>query len=94
MGLTVLSLVDDPDEVAEVRAMVERHVHWTQSAHARRILEQWSELLPRFVRVLPHDYRRVVEAQARMREKGLTPEEAEMAAFEQNARDEKRVGGN
>ena len=94
VGLTVLSLVDDPDEVAEVRAMVERHVHWTQSAHARRILEQWSELLPRFVRVLPHDYRRVVEAQARMREKGLSPEEAEMAAFEQNARDEKRVGGN
>jgi hypothetical protein len=48
----------------------------------------------KFVRVLPNDYRRVVEAQARMREKGLPPEEAEMAAFEQNARDEARVGGN
>ena len=42
----------------------------------------------------PNDYRRVVEAQARMREKGLPPEEAEMAAFEQNARDEARVSGN
>ena len=40
---------------------------------------------------MPHDYRRVVEAQARMREKGLSPEEAEMAAFEENARDAARA---
>jgi glutamate synthase (ferredoxin) len=58
------------------------------------MLERWSETVPRIVRVLPNDYRRVVEAQARMREKGLTAEEAEMAAFEENARDEARVGGN
>ena len=37
--------------------------------------------------VVPNDYRRVLEAQARMRERGLSPEEAEMAAFEENARD-------
>jgi glutamate synthase (ferredoxin) len=94
VGLTVLSLVEDPEEVAAVRAMVERHVHWTQSALGRRVLERWSELVPRFVRVLPHDYRRVVEAQRKMRASGLSPEEAEMAAFEQNARDGARVGGN
>jgi glutamate synthase (ferredoxin) len=74
--------------------MIERHAHWTQSAHARRILERWTELAPRFVRVMPNDYRRVVEAQARMRERGLPPDEAEMAAFEQNVHDEARVGGN
>jgi glutamate synthase (ferredoxin) len=94
VGLTVLSLVEDPEEAAAVRAMIEKHVHWTQSAHGRRILEQWTELLPKFVRVLPHDYRRVVDAQHKMRAKGLSPEEAEMAAFEQNAHDQARVGGN
>jgi glutamate synthase (ferredoxin) len=94
VGLTMLSLVDDPSEALLVRTMIERHVQWTQSAHGRRILERWAEQLPRFVRVLPNDYRRVVEAQRRMREKGLTADEAEMAAFEQNARDEARVGGN
>ena len=46
------------------------------------------------MRVVPNDYRRVLEAQARMRGKGLSPDEAEMAAFEENARDEARVGGN
>jgi glutamate synthase (ferredoxin) len=69
-------------------------VQWTQSAYARRILERWTEHVPKLVRVLPHDYRRVVEAQRKMREKGLPPDEAEMAAFEQNMRDEARVGGN
>jgi glutamate synthase (ferredoxin) len=46
------------------------------------------------VRVIPNDYRRVLEAQAAMRARGLTPDEAEMAAFEENARDASRVGGN
>src|SRR5512138_1777421 len=89
-----LSLLDDPAEAAIVRGMIEKHAHWTQSAHARRILERWSELAPKFVRVMPNDYRRVLEAQARMREKGLSPDDAEMAAFEQNVHDEKRVSGN
>jgi glutamate synthase (ferredoxin) len=92
--LVGLSRLEDVEEAAAVRALVERHVQWTGSAHARRILERWGDAVRRFVRVLPNDYRRVVEAQARMREKGLSPEEAEMAAFEQNARDEARVGGN
>ncbi len=89
-----LAVLADPAETALVRGMVERHVHWTQSAHAKRILERWSDLASKFVRVMPNDYRRVVEAQAKMREKGLPPEEAEMAAFEQNAHDTARVGGN
>jgi len=94
VGLTVLSLVEDPEEAKAVRAMIERHVHWTQSLHGKRILDRWAEYLPRFVRVLPHDFRRVVESQQKMRDKGLSPEDAEMAAFEQNARDAARVSGN
>jgi glutamate synthase (ferredoxin) len=89
-----LSRLEDPAEIALVRDLVERHVRHTESAHAQRLLERWAEVVPRIVRVLPHDYRRVLEAQARMREKGLSPEEAEMAAFELNAQDEARVGGN
>ena len=94
VGLTVLSLVEDPAEALVVRGMIERHVEWTQSAHGKRILERWAEHLPRFLRVLPHDFRRVVDAQRKMRESGLSAEDAEMAAFEQNAHDEARVGGN
>jgi glutamate synthase (ferredoxin) len=58
------------------------------------VLERWSDSAGRLVRIMPNDYRRMLDAQARMRAKGLPPEEAEMAAFEENARDEARVSGN
>ena len=86
--------LSDPAEVAELREMVERHVQFTGSSRGQHILDAWKEFVPCFVRVVPNDYRRVLEAQARMRAKGLSPDEAEMAAFEENARDEARVGGN
>ncbi|TMA18931.1 MAG: glutamate synthase subunit alpha, partial [Deltaproteobacteria bacterium] len=63
-------------------------------ALARRLLERWSDTASRLVRVMPNDYRRMLEAQARMQARGMSREEAEMAAFEENARDEARVGGN
>jgi glutamate synthase (ferredoxin) len=86
--------LSDPAEIAGLREMVERHVTFTGSARGQLILDAWKDFVPRFVRVVPNDYRRVLEAQARMRAKGLSPDEAEMAAFEENARDEARVGGN
>jgi len=89
-----LSKLEDPEEVAQVRGLVEKHAALTESRLARKILDGWQEACPRFVRVMPHDYRRVLEAQRRMREKGLSEEEAELAAFEENARDAARVGGN
>jgi len=89
-----LARIEDREEGLLVKGMVERHVALTDSGYARKVLERWGENLQRLVKVIPHDYRRVLEAQARMREKGMTPEEAEMAAFEANVADEARVGGN
>jgi glutamate synthase (NADPH) large chain len=89
-----LSKVEDPRELAELRALVEQHAALTESGHARRLLSDWSGTAAKLLRVMPHDYRRVLESQARMREKGLTPDQAELAAFEENAHDEARVGGN
>ena len=82
------------EELLQVRRMIERHAELTGSALARRVLERWSESAARLVRVMPNDYRRMLEAQERLRKGGLPPEEAEMAAFEENARDEARAGGN
>ena len=76
------------------KAMVERHVAATGSVQGRRVLERWKELSPKLVKVLPHDYRRMLEAQRELRAKGLDQDEAELKAFEMNAHDEARVGGN
>jgi glutamate synthase (ferredoxin) len=50
--------------------------------------------LPYFVKVMPKDYQRMLACIARIHEQGHTGEEAIMAAFEENARDLSRVGGN
>jgi glutamate synthase (ferredoxin) len=47
-----------------VRGLIERHRDLTRSALARRVLDAWPEHLPRFVRVMPLDYKRVI-AEAR-----------------------------
>jgi glutamate synthase (ferredoxin) len=81
-------------EIAELRRLVERHLEHTSSDRARRVLDAWEETVPRFVKVIPRDYKRMLEAIARAEEQGLVGEEAIMVAFEENARDLSRVGGN
>ncbi len=92
--LVSLSGILDADEAAHVKELIRRHVAATQSARAKAILDAWDDHAAKFVRVMPNDYRRVLEAQARMREKGLPEEEAVMAAFEENAQSVSRAGGN
>jgi glutamate synthase (ferredoxin) len=89
-----LEKLEDPAEIAEVRAMIERHVAYTQSTRGRLVLDAWSELLPRFVKVMPRDYQRILSCLRRAHDQGLSGDEAVMAAFEENARDVSRVGGN
>jgi glutamate synthase (ferredoxin) len=84
----------DPEDVAEVHRLLERHVEYTGSPRARALLDDWHTTVSRFIRVVPNDYRRVIEAQAKMREKGLSQAEAEMAAFDENVLDARRVAGN
>jgi len=93
LQMVALDRVEDA-ELTLVKRMVERHAELTGSALASRLLGRWGDTAARLVRIMPHDYRRVLEAQAKMRAKGLPPEEAEMAAFLENVRDEARVGGN
>ncbi len=88
-----LSPLEEPEEIELVLGMIRKHVQATGSTRAQNILVRWAEFRSLFVRVVPNDYRRVLEAQKQMREKGLSPEEAEMAAFEQNAKDATRAYG-
>ncbi len=51
-------------------------------------------MVPKFVKVMPKDYKRVLESLERVKSQGLSDDDAIMAAFEANARDLARVGGN
>jgi glutamate synthase domain-containing protein 2/glutamate synthase domain-containing protein 1/glutamate synthase domain-containing protein 3 len=61
MGMVGLDELDAADAI-ELRAMVEEHLERTDSAVAARVLSDWETLLARnaFVKVMPHDYKRVL----------------------------------
>ena len=89
-----IEVLDDPEEIATVKALIERHLEYTGSARARALLENWSQTVGLFVKILPKDYKRVLACIKRAHAQGLSGDEAVMAAFEENARDLARVGGN
>ena len=51
------------EEIELVKNMIFRHADYTGSRRATEILLSWDALISRFVRVLPHDYKRVLEAE-------------------------------
>jgi glutamate synthase (NADPH/NADH) len=60
-----LSGLEDPAEIAFVRGLIEDHHHYTGSELAARILVDFTRALPRFVKVLPTDYKRVMLEEAK-----------------------------
>jgi glutamate synthase domain-containing protein 2/glutamate synthase domain-containing protein 3 len=50
----------DESDVARVRALVARHAELTESPRAKWILDNWNDVVPRFIKVFPHEYKRVL----------------------------------
>ncbi|MCB0061204.1 MAG: glutamate synthase subunit alpha, partial [Caldilineaceae bacterium] len=95
-NLEMVELEDltDADEIAEVQALVQQHAEYTDSAVAKRLLADWEGTTGKFVKVIPKDYKRMLEAFARVEAEGLSGDDAAMAAFESNMNDLARVSGN
>jgi glutamate synthase (ferredoxin) len=83
-----------PEDMDELLAMIQRHVHYTGSERAKVILAAWKDYAPKFVKVMPRDYKRMLACLKRAHDAGLSGDQAVMAAFEENAKDLSRVGGN
>jgi glutamate synthase (ferredoxin) len=94
MQMVETEALADPAEIARVRKLVEQHLRWTGSARARQVLDDWDANVKRFVKVIPRDFKRMLACIARAHDQGLAGDEAIMVAFEENARDLSRVGGN
>ncbi|MEJ2231407.1 MAG: glutamate synthase subunit alpha, partial [Nitrospirales bacterium] len=61
MGMVELEPVVSSEDKQTLRVMVEAHFRYTQSVNARRVLESWDSMLPKFVKVMPSDYKRVLQ---------------------------------
>ncbi|UCF39412.1 MAG: glutamate synthase large subunit [Acidobacteriota bacterium] len=86
--------LEDGGEAEFVRSMIEKHLNYTGSQIAHFLISDWDKVIPRFVKVYPNDYRRVIEAQEAVRREGLSEDEVLMAAFQKNIADRMRAGGN
>ena len=75
--------VSDKYDVMQLKDMITAHVEATGSRRGREILDNFSEYLPRFKKIIPHDYQAMLQQIAKMEEKGLSNEQAQIEAFYQ-----------
>jgi glutamate synthase (ferredoxin) len=84
--LVALENVTSKYDVIELRKMIEEHVNSTGSEKGKRILENFEEYLPKFKKIIPHDYKRMLNTIVQMEEKGLSSEDAQIEAFYANTK--------
>ncbi len=92
--MVAIEKLESVQEITSLRAIIQKHLDYTKSERAKTILARWDAFVPQFVKVMPKDYKRMLACIERAQAQGLTGDEAIMAAFEENARDTSRVGGN
>ncbi len=65
LGTVDLEQVGEDDDIAELRELIEQHFEYTASPVAEGILDRWPEVLSEFVKVMPIDYKRVLQERRR-----------------------------
>lgn len=78
--------VSNKYDVLELKEMIKEHVAYTNSAKGKEILDNFGEYLPKFKKIMPHDYRRMMNTIVQMEEKGLSSEQAQIEAFFANTK--------
>lgn len=73
--------VTDKYDVQELKGMIQEHVSYTNSEAGKRILDKFEEYLPKFKKIIPEDYEKMMAAIIQMEEKGLSREKAKIEAF-------------
>jgi glutamate synthase (ferredoxin) len=89
-----LDYLTETEDEAVVKEMIEEHLKYTGSDRAAEILNNWLDYREKFIRVMPRDYQRMINAIADFEAQGLEKDAALMKAFEENAHDKARVSGN
>ena len=79
--LVAVEEVEEQADIQELKQMIKEHFEATNSVKAKDILEHFEEYLPKFKRIIPHDYRRVLQTILQMEKRGYTNEQAQIEAF-------------
>ena len=80
LGMVDLDDVEEDEDVETIKAMLSKHLEYTQSTVAKNILDNWKDHQSRFIKVMPQDYKRVLAAIKKARVEGISEDEAVMEA--------------
>ena len=83
LNKTMVSLepVTDKYDVLELKEIITEHVAYTNSKKGKEIFDNFSQYLPKFKKIVPHDYKKMMMTIVQMEEKGLSSEQAQIEAF-------------
>lgn len=80
-------------EAEELRGMIREHVEATGSLKGQKILEEFEAYLPKFKKIIPNDYKKMLVLSKHYEEMGLCGEQAQIEAFYEST-GQKKMGGN
>ncbi|HZK55285.1 MAG TPA: glutamate synthase large subunit [Desulfosporosinus sp.] len=83
-SMVLLEKVESKEELSEIQDMIVKHVEYTGSPQGKKILDDWKGYSLRFSKVIPKDYKRMLENIDKAHKAGLSGEEALMVAFEEH----------
>jgi glutamate synthase (NADPH) large chain len=87
LEMVTLTKLDEPAEIELVKDMIFRHAEYTGSRRAAEIVLAWDQFVTSIVRVMPNDYRRVLDAREQLQDTNLDDEQAALAVFEINTKE-------
>ena len=81
--MVLFSEVKEKYDIIQLKDLIQQHVDATGSEKGKRILDNFEEYLPKFKKIIPHDYKKMMSAIASMEEKGMSSDQAQIEAFYQ-----------
>ncbi len=82
--MVLMEKVESKHDRNRLRGMLEAHLAHTGSKKAEQVLAQFEDYLPKFKKIIPGDYKRIVQLVTKFEEQGMSREEAEIEAFYAN----------
>ncbi len=80
LGMVDLDPIEEDEDIENIKSMLSKHLEYTQSSVAKKILDDWKNHQSRFIKVMPKDYKRVLAAIKKARAEGTSEDDAVMEA--------------
>jgi glutamate synthase (ferredoxin) len=81
--LVEFSVLSEREDISKVHELIENHLKYTKSQNAKNILENWDKYVSKFVKIIPREYKNMLQLIENAKLKGMTDDDAALAAFKQ-----------